>query len=96
MVKKHSKQSAEMEEGEIITTSQGRGSRTRLVDFTGASGINWVKGSGTLPDSPHQYQHLEETSRFVKFGNWKESGKFYKSIPVSSRTFYMYFIHGHT
>ena len=36
-----------------------------MLNCAGASGRNWIEGSGTLPDSPHQYQHLEETSRCV-------------------------------
>ena len=56
----------------------------------GASGRNWIEGSGTLPDSPHQYQHLEETSRCVILEiKWQVL-----QIFTSSGTFYMYFIHG--
>src|ERR1700722_5509899 len=62
----------------------------KLLNCVGASGRNWIEGSGTLPDSPHQYQHLEETSRCVILEiKWQVL-----QIFTSSGTFYMYFIHG--
>ena len=42
-----------------------------VLDWYGCLRQELDRRFGTLPDSPHRYQHLEETSRCVIFCNWK-------------------------